>query len=153
MSVEALDRPLVTVKRANDLVGYRISPTDTNYMIPLFDPVGDGAAVNFTAIVEVFQVGGRTPPNSHAIAHEMFFVMRGRGIAHAAGRSIPLSAGDAILLDPGGEHVIENTGTGKLYTLTVMVPNEEFAELIHAGQRVLLDDEDRALLADLPMTR
>jgi mannose-6-phosphate isomerase-like protein (cupin superfamily) len=140
----------VAIKRGRDLVGYRISPGDTNYMIPLFDPVAEGPSVGFTAIVEVFTAGGKTPPNSHAIAHEMFFVLRGSGLAHAAGQTIAIGPGDAMLLDPGGEHVVENTGTGKLYTLTVMVPNEGFAELIHAGTPVPLDDEDRALLADLP---
>jgi hypothetical protein len=42
--------------------------------------------------------------------------------------------------------VIENTGPGKLYTLTVMTPNEGFAELIRGGEPVELDDEDRRAL-------
>jgi hypothetical protein len=42
--------------------------------------------------------------------------------------------------------VIENTGSGKLYTLTVMTPNEGFAELIRAGQPVDLDEEDLKVL-------
>ena len=50
------------------------------------------------------------------------------------------------MLRPGSEHVIENTGSGKLYTLTFMVPNEGFAELIRAGQPVTLDDEDLMVL-------
>jgi len=53
------------------------------------------------------------------------------------------------MLRPGTEHVIENTGEAKLYTLTFMVPNEGFAELIHAGEPVVLDDEDRAILKGL----
>ena len=35
---------------------------------------------------------------------------------------------------------------GKLYTLTVMVPNEEFAELIHNGTEVALDAEDLVVI-------
>jgi hypothetical protein len=42
--------------------------------------------------------------------------------------------------------VIENAGPGKLYTLTVMMPNEGFAELIRGGEPVELDDEDRKVL-------
>jgi hypothetical protein len=42
--------------------------------------------------------------------------------------------------------VIENIGPGKLYTLTVMTPNEGFAELIRGGEPVALDDEDRRVL-------
>ncbi len=135
------------LRRKADLVGYRIAPSDSNYMIPLFDPVADGP-VGFTAIVEVFAVGGKTPPNSHAVAYEMFYVLRGIGIAYADGDAIPIAPGDSLLLSPGSEHVVENTGPGKLYTLTVMVPNEGFAELIHAGVPVPLDAEDLALLSD-----
>ena len=42
--------------------------------------------------------------------------------------------------------MIEYTGPRKLYTLTFMVPNEGFAELIRAGQLVTLDDEDLEVL-------
>jgi mannose-6-phosphate isomerase-like protein (cupin superfamily) len=35
--------------------------------------------------------------------------------------------GDALLLHPCNEHVICNTSDHKLYTLTVMMPNEGFA--------------------------
>jgi hypothetical protein len=44
--------------------------------------------------------------------------------------------------------VIENTGAGKLYTLTVMAPNEGFAELIRGGERVELDADDIRILTD-----
>jgi mannose-6-phosphate isomerase-like protein (cupin superfamily) len=50
------------------------------------------------------------------------------------------------MLPPGTEHVVENTGPGKLYCLTLMVPDEDFAALIRSGQPVALDDEDRAVL-------
>lgn len=42
--------------------------------------------------------------------------------------------------------MIENQGEGRLYTLTIMVPNEEFAELIRSGIPVALDKEDLAVL-------
>ncbi|CAN0459271.1 unnamed protein product, partial [Ectocarpus fasciculatus] len=57
---------------------------------------------------------------------------------------------DSIVVPPGAEHVVENTGAGKLYTLTVMVPNEEFAELIHGGEPVALDAEDLSVLRRVP---
>jgi mannose-6-phosphate isomerase-like protein (cupin superfamily) len=77
----------------------------------------------------------------------MFFVLKGEGLAHADGESFPIRAGDSLLLPPGSPHVIENTGATRLYTLTLMVPNEEFAELIRSGTPVELDDEDLAVLA------
>lgn len=135
------------VRRSGDYKAFQISPDDTNYMICIADPVADGdAGIGFTAIVEVYRHRGKTPPNSHAVAHEMFYVLAGEGTATCDGESVDLAAGDAIVVPPGAEHVVENTGPGKLYTLTVMVPNEEFAELIHGGEPVALDDEDLAVL-------
>ena len=134
-------------RRSGDYKAFRISPDDTNYMICIADPVADKAdGIAFTAIVEVYSVGGKTPPNSHATAHEMFYVLSGEGMATCDGETAALSPGDSIVVPPGAEHVVENTGTGKLYTLTVMVPNEEFAELIHNGEPVEVDAEDLAVM-------
>ncbi len=133
------------LKRSGDYRAFRISPNDSNYMACVFDPIDEG--VDFTCIVEIYQVGGRTPPNRHRVAHEMFFILKGEGRALCDGTASLLKAGDAILLRPGTEHVLENVGAGKLYALCVMVPNEDFAELIHKGTPVALDEEDRAVLA------
>jgi mannose-6-phosphate isomerase-like protein (cupin superfamily) len=122
----------------------RIAPTDTNYFALLFEPGTD--AIEPVCVVEIFAVGGATPPNTHRHAHEFFYVLAGQGIARCGSISHPIAKGDALMLRPGAEHVIENTGAGKLYTLTFMVPNEGFAELIRAGQPVTLDVEDLAVL-------
>jgi len=141
-----MSAPAMTIlrKRLAEAHGYRISPGDTNYFALLLDPAGD--AVDLTCVVEIFNPGGRTPPNTHQVAQELFFVLKGTGRAHCAGRTVDLAPGDTLLVPPGHEHVIENTGAGKLYTLTVMIPNEGFAELIRNGTPVPLDAEDRALL-------
>jgi mannose-6-phosphate isomerase-like protein (cupin superfamily) len=130
---------------------FKISPRDTNYFALVFDPEGDG--VDLTCVVEIFTKGGKTPPNAHARAHEMFFVLHGEGVAHCDGRATPLKVGDALLVRPGATHVIENTGAGKLYTLTVMVPDEDFAALIRNGTPVELDAEDKAVIARVNVPR
>jgi mannose-6-phosphate isomerase-like protein (cupin superfamily) len=76
----------------------------------------------------------------------MFFVLKGQGIAHCDGKVVPIQAGDSILVPPSGIHVIENIGSTRLYTLCIMVPNEDFAELIRSGTPVALDEEDLAVL-------
>lgn len=136
--------PPALLARVGACEAYRIAPDDTNYFAILFDPQTEGFAN--ACVVEIFEVGGRTPPNSHQIAHEFFYVLEGQGIAHCGGESFAVVKGDALLLRPGAEHVIENTGGGRLYTLTVMTPNEGFAELIRAGEPVELDAADRAVL-------
>jgi mannose-6-phosphate isomerase-like protein (cupin superfamily) len=125
----------------------RISPGDSNYFVLLFDPGKDG--IEPVCVVEIFTVGGRTPPNSHQRAHEFFYVLAGEGEAHCEGDVRRMAKGDALMLRPGAEHVIVNTGASKLYTLTFMVPNEGFAELIGAGERLTLDEDDRAALTGL----
>lgn len=123
---------------------WRIAPTDTNYFALLFDPARDG--LDPVAVVEIFAVGGATPPNTHTAAHEFFYVLSGEGIATCGDATTPLRRGDALLVRPGQEHIIANTGTAKLYTLTVMAPDEGFAALLRSGERVTLDAEDRAVL-------
>jgi len=131
-------------KSPGEYRAFRISPGDSNRLAIVFDPPGDGT--DFIACVEIFDVGGRTPPNAHTRAHEMFFVLKGEGVAHADGQAVPIKTGDSLLVRPGSTHVIENTGATRLYTLTLMVPDEEFAALIRRGTPVELDDEDRAVL-------
>lgn len=124
---------------------FRISPTDSNYFAVLFDKTQDDIENIF--VVEIFTVGGATPPNEHAGAHEFFYVLHGEGIARCNGDEVTIRKGDALLLHPGNEHLIRNTGSGKLYTLTVMTPNEGFAELIRGGQPMALDEEDMRVLS------
>ncbi len=135
----------VLARRPAELRGFRIAPGDSNYFACLFDPLADG--VGFTLVVEVFAPGGRTPPNTHRAAEEAFFVLAGHGRALADGADMPIGPGDAFVLRPGVEHVVENTGAGKLYCLTLMVPDEGFAELIRGGTEIELDAEDRAVIA------
>ncbi|NJM84983.1 MAG: cupin domain-containing protein [Leptolyngbyaceae cyanobacterium SL_1_1] len=135
---------LPVFKSPSDYQAYRISPADTNRLAIVFDPVI--ANVSLTYCVEIFDVGGKTPPNSHRIAVEMFFVLKGQGQASCDGKSFAIRAGDSILVPPSGTHVIENTGPTRLYALCIMVPNEDFAELIRSGIPVELDEEDLAVL-------
>jgi mannose-6-phosphate isomerase-like protein (cupin superfamily) len=132
------------LKKAKEFQAFRISPNDTNYFACLFDPLADGA--QFTMVVEIFTPGGATPPNTHQRAQEVFYVLAGQGIARAHGKAHPIGPGDAMMLRPGTEHVVENPGPGKLYCLTTMVPDEDFAALIRNGTPVELDAEDLAVL-------
>lgn len=124
---------------------FRIAPADTNYFAILFD--GEKDQIDNIFVVEIFTKGGATPPNEHAGAHEFFYVLHGEGTARCGNETMKIKKGDALLLRPGNEHVVHNTGPTKLYTLTVMTPNEGFAELIRSGTPVELDAEDRAVLA------
>lgn len=132
------------VKTPHDYQAYRISPHDTNRLAIVFDSTT--ANMSLTYCVEIFDVGGKTPPNRHQLAVEMFFVLKGQGLATCDGKTVAIQAGDSILVPATGTHVIENTGNDRLYALCIMVPNEDFAELIRSGTPVELDEEDMAVL-------
>ena len=134
-------------KTSRDYRCFKISPGDTNRLAIVFDPVGD--QTDFICTVEIFDVGGKTPPNMHPRGQEMFFILQGECIARCDGKAVALAAGDSLLVRPGAEHVIENTGAGRLYLLQMMVPNDGFAELIRRGIPTALDDEDLAVLRGL----
>lgn len=131
-------------KTPRDYQAFRISPNDTNRLAIVFDPII--ANMSLTYCVEIFDPGGKTPANRHQLAVEMFFILKGEGIATCDGKSVAVQAGDSVLVPPNGIHVLENTGEGRLYALCIMVPNEDFAELIRNGVPVELDDEDWAVL-------
>ena len=138
-----MDKPLH--RRAGDCRTSRIKPADTNKFVMMVDPLADKAP--FLSMVEIFDVGGKTPFHAHQAAHEMFYVLSGCGRAHCDGETYELARGDTLLLPPGKEHVVENTGSDKLYCLTVMVPNEGLAELIRDGATMALDEVDRSVIA------
>jgi mannose-6-phosphate isomerase-like protein (cupin superfamily) len=131
-------------KSAKDYQAYRISPQATNRLAIVFDPPVADSSLTFC--VEIFDEGGRTPPNRHQFAVEMFFILKGEGLASCDGKTVPIRAGDSLLVPPTGIHEIRNTGKGRLYALCFMVPNEDFAELIRSGVPVELDEEDLRVL-------
>ena len=138
-----MDKPLL--RRARDCRTARIKPADTNKFVMLVDPLAD--ALPFISVVEIFDVGGKTPRHHHGHAHEMFYVLSGRGKAHCNGETFDMEKGDTLMLPPGLDHVVENVGPDKLYCLTVMVPNEGFAEMIRDGETMSLDAADRAVVS------
>ena len=137
--------PAPVAKTPRSMRAFRISDSDTNYFACIADPVDEG--VGFTILVEIYRPGGATPPNTHAAAHEFFYILEGTGKGYCDGVEVDLAPGSSLLLPPGKEHVIRNTGAGKLYALCVMVPNEAFAEMIHNGIPMELDAEDIAVLS------
>lgn len=134
----------VVAKTPRSYQAFRISAGDSNRLALIFDPDADGA--NFIACVEIFDVGGKTPPNRHEVGQELFFVLKGEGLATCDGSSVALHSGDSMMVRPGAEHALENTGPGRLYCLTIMVPDDGFTSLIRSGVPASLDEEDLAVL-------
>lgn len=123
---------------------YRISAQDTNKFAIVCDPEVHGT--DSVQVIEIFDVGGATPPNAHVAAKELFYVLSGEGVAICDGREYALAPGASFLVEPGMEHKVINTGNSRLYCLTTMMPDEAFAALIKNGVPDCLDAEDIAVL-------
>ncbi|SFJ49680.1 Cupin domain-containing protein [Paenibacillus sp. UNC496MF] len=127
----------------------KISPRDTNKFVLLCD----GAQAPFVSVVEIFDEGGQTPPNEHAAAVEYFYVLAGEGAAIVGETELPIRQGSFFIVPPGNNHQVRNTGRGRLYVLTTMVPDEAFSDLIKAGPEASLDEADLAVLNGAPQPR
>jgi mannose-6-phosphate isomerase-like protein (cupin superfamily) len=138
------DGPVI-VRRLADLDTFKIKDADTNYFALIADPIRD--KVPFMVFLEVFEPGGKTPWHHHGHAHEMFFVLSGEGKSICNGEEIALKKGESFIVRPGHDHEVVNTGAQKLYCLTLMVPNEGFAELVRGGLRVPLTQADAKVIA------
>lgn len=57
------------IKSPKDYQVYRISPNDSNRLAIIFDSTN--ANTSLTCCIEIFDVGGQTPPNRHQWAVEM----------------------------------------------------------------------------------
>ena len=128
---------------------FRIAAGETNKFVMLVDPLLEKTA--FIQVLEIFDVGGFTLPNQHRAADEVFVVLHGEGVATLGdsgqgGAQLNVKAGSVLLLRPGHTHAVRNTGKTRLYCLTTMVPDEDFARLITSGVKDQLDDEDLKVL-------
>ncbi|MBB6732034.1 cupin domain-containing protein [Cohnella zeiphila] len=120
----------------------QISAGDSNKFVLLCD----GTQVPFVSVVEIFDAGGQTPPNEHAEAYEYFYVLDGEGVAVVGESEAPIGTGSFFVVPPGNNHQVRNTGLGRLYVLTTMVPDEKFSDLIKSGPEATLDEEDLRVL-------
>ena len=133
------------IRTLKDYQAYRISPEDKNRLAIIFDP--SNANDSLTVCVEIFDVGSATPLHRHNLAVEMFFILKGEGMAMCDGKEVPLQTGDSILMPKTGNHYLKNIGSDRLYALCIMVPNEDFSELIRNGIPATLDEQDLKVLS------
>ncbi len=131
-------------KSAPDYAVFRIHAGETNRFVVLVNPLTD--QTGFIQVIEIFDVGGATPTNQHRAAEEVFYVLHGHGEAVSAEAVVPLRPGTTLLLRPGTPHAVRNTGPARLYCLTTMVPDEDFAKLITNGVPDALDAQDLQVL-------
>lgn len=127
------------LRRLRDHGAFRIAAGDSVRLAVLGSP-DDGW--DATTALEIWDPGGSQPPNRHPHSVETFLFLSGSGVATSDGVERPVVAGDHLVLPAGSTHTIANTGPGRLYAITTMVPDDGFAALIRAGVPDVLDDDD-----------
>lgn len=123
---------------------YKISKDNRSQFSVIFDNFNVPNGLLFC--IEIFDIGGRTPINKHIDSYEFFYVLNGNGMCVSEEVSQPISKGDSILIHPGREHEIVNLGKTKLFTLTIMLPDDSLFNTIINGTRELLSPEDIIVL-------
>jgi mannose-6-phosphate isomerase-like protein (cupin superfamily) len=121
---------------------HKIASTDSNKFVLLCD----GSQVPFVSVIEIFDEGGQTPPNEHSEAFEYFYVLAGEGIAIMGESELTIQPGSFFVVPPRNNHQVKNTGLGRLYVLTTMIPDEKFTDLIKSGPKASLDEADLIVL-------
>ena len=129
---------------AADCPVFRIAAGESNKFVMLVNPLVE--KTGFIQVLEIFDVKGFTPPNQHRAAEEVFVVLYGQGVASLGDARVDIKPGSVLLLRPGHMHAVRNTGATRLYCLTTMVPDEDFARLITSGVPDGLDKVDLAVL-------
>ncbi len=140
-----------TIKDTRELTAYRITAEDTVTLCPLTGPV-DGSPTS--VFFEIWDPEGVQSDNSHPASVEIFFFVQGEGLAQSDEHSVPVSAGDVLVLPATSVHHIKNTSsTERLFAVTIMCndlgsqPEDSamsgFYELVAAGVPVDLDAEAR----------
>jgi mannose-6-phosphate isomerase-like protein (cupin superfamily) len=143
-----LDQQQISKRALSEVGAFRL-PQQTNRLALLFGP-HCSPAVCCSFGVEVFEPGHVTPLHIHNTAHELFFVLAGKGEAvfKAAGGSgqngdgpdsrqpqrVPVSPGDVAVFAPGVVHGVDNASGSQLYCLQMMLPNEFFVEFVRSGE-------------------
>src|SRR5262245_41988759 len=129
----------------DDLEMHYISAGDTVRLAVLAGP----EVSPVTVILASWDAAGAQPPDSHPVSTELFLFLRGEGIANCDGTEVTVKAGDTLVLPATSVHFIRNTGDERMYSVTLMSPDDGFADLVRRGPRAPTTDEDRAAIAHM----
>jgi mannose-6-phosphate isomerase-like protein (cupin superfamily) len=134
----------VVKRQLTELSAFRL-PNQTNRLALVFDPIQ--AQTPFTFGIEIFEPDHKTTPHTHAVGHELFFIMSGKGEAFCDEERFAVSEGDVVVFPPTAVHGIDSGPDSRMYCLELMLPNDMFAEFVRAGQPTgSLEDDDMCIL-------
>eukprot|EP00890_Picochlorum_soloecismus_P005666 jgi/Picsp_1/60/NSC_00060-R1_box-like protein len=145
MRIEKDDAFPIVKMRLSDVSTFML-PGQTNRLALMFDPLSQ-IPFPFVVGVEIFEPGHRTNPHIHSSAYEMFFILSGQGEGFCNNERFPVRPGDIIVFHPGSTHGIDNGNDERMYCVEIMLPDQNFAEFVRAGQLKDLHLDDLCILA------
>jgi quercetin dioxygenase-like cupin family protein len=124
----AQDRRLVTV-RFDDQPEHTASVERTfRYLIN-----EDAGCLDVTQFVGIVQPS-KAPFHSHPY-EELGYIVKGEGVAHVGGQSVPLRPGSCFHLPPEKVHCIENVGPEPMHILGVFHPSDSPANRVYQDNK------------------
>lgn len=132
---------------ARDIHPFRISPGDTVRLAVLHHPT---SLYDVSVVLEVWDIGGSQPWNSHPCSVETFFFLHGSGTAYCDEQVTGVEAGQLLVLPARSKHRIVNDGSSRLFAITTMTPDDGFAALIERGEPAVFDPSELAVFGASP---
>lgn len=83
-------------------------------------------------VIMTIPVGGEIGEEVHPDTDQILSFVSGTGEADLAGRTIPVSQGDLVVVPAGTRHNFRNTGANPLVLYTVYGPPEHADGVVHA---------------------
>jgi mannose-6-phosphate isomerase-like protein (cupin superfamily) len=124
----ANDRRKVTV-RFDDQPEYTASVERTfRYLIN-----EDAGCLDVTQFIGIVQPS-KAPFHSHPY-EELGYIVKGEGVAHVGGQSVPLRPGSCFHLPPEKVHCIENVGPEPMHILGVFHPSDSPANRVYEDNK------------------
>jgi mannose-6-phosphate isomerase-like protein (cupin superfamily) len=82
-------------------------------------------------------VGGETAAHFHRRAEELYFFTAGRGRMRLGDEQLDVAAGDCVVIPPGAEHALVNTGDEPLVLLCCCAPAYSHDDTVLTGNPAL----------------
>jgi quercetin dioxygenase-like cupin family protein len=93
----------------------------------------DAGCLDVTQFVGIVQPS-KAPFHSHPY-EELGYIVKGEGLAHVGGASVPLRPGSCFHLPPEKVHCIENVGPGPMHILGVFHPSDSPANRVYQDNK------------------
>lgn len=74
-----------------------------------------------SADYSIYMCGGFVPEHVHSDIEEVFYIVRGSGVAILDGKKIPVRAGDVVPIPAGVRHGMQNDGSDTLENIVCSV--------------------------------